>query len=837
MRKKRLLVLINFLIRSILEYFIDYSVKRNSYYIKCIRNKKIENRGILFEAYHGINFTGNAYALFKYIIEHSLNYKCYLVIRNIDDPMIRWIKTKYQNKNIEIVQYQSKKYLQVLATVKYLVNDTTFLPYFNKRKEQVYINTWHGTPIKKLGNDIEQSYFSENKNVQKNLITSDKLALPNEFTAKKLISSNDLTGILNSEISITGNARMDLTINSNKEEIYNKYNLNSQKKLVLYAPTYKNKCNHKVNDYILELINERNEIQNQLGNDYIVYIKTHYLITQNEVRYDLNDYFIPNWYDANELLSVIDILITDYSSIFFDFLPLQKPIYFYMKDKEDYTFERGLYFEIEELPGSVSYNMKDLLKNLNIPITDYLNSYKINIENFINKYCRYDDGNSSYRTLNFMLGSIYGDKRYKSNKKVIVFYGGGFYNNGITNSLINMSKAFDYDKYEFVIVENNKIFKDKLNNIKRLDSRVHLITLFTDINRNLRDTLELNMFNRQGFNSKYISEKRIIKLFREYSDQLLGNLHPEVMIDYSGYNKLFTALFAFTIAKKNAIFLHNDMYEEFNKLIDGRYKHRWNLKVIFSLYDQFTKIVTVSNSTNKANTINLKQYIKDSENKMTSISNIIDGDNIIKQAALGYSEASIKIISDDGVEKNFLKDTSYSDISFKCISTPNKDDINFITLARLSPEKNQQNLIKAFKEIVNINKNCKLFILGEGPLYESLNKLIRNLNLENHVYLLGFVNNPYMILDRCDCFILTSNYEGQGISILEAQILKKPIIGTNVNGIKSVVNEDSGILVENNITSIVEGMKAYLNGKIPSIKFDYKDYNEQILLKIENELL
>lgn len=70
-----------------------------------------------------------------------------------------------------------------------------------------------------------------------------------------------------------------------------------------------------------------------------------------------------------------------------------------------------------------------------------------------------------------------------------------------------MSKVFDYDKYEFVIVENNKIFTDKLNNIKRLDSRVHLITLFTDINKNLRDTLELNMFNRQGFDSKYISKK------------------------------------------------------------------------------------------------------------------------------------------------------------------------------------------------------------------------------------------------------------------------------------------------------------------------------------------
>ncbi|MDW4347245.1 glycosyltransferase [Staphylococcus saprophyticus] len=837
MGKSRILMILSFLIKPILEKYIDYNVKRNSYYIKCTRNKKIESRGILFEAYHGANFTGNAYAIFKYIVENSLNYKCYLVIRNIDDPMIKWIETKYPNKNIEVVKYQSKKYLKVLATAKYLINDTTFLPYFNKRKEQIYLNTWHGTPLKKLGNDIENSSFSENKNVQKNLITSDKLALPNEFTVKKLIGSNDLIGILNSEISLTGNARMDLTINSNKEEIYSKYNLNGNKKLVLYAPTYKNKCNHEVNDYITELIDERNEIQNQLGDEYIVYIKTHYLITQNEVMHNINDHFIPNWYDANELLSVVDILITDYSSIFFDFLPLQKPIYFYMKDKEDYSFERGLYFEIDELPGSISFNMRDLLNNLNIPITDYLNSYKTNIEKFISEYCIYDDGNSSYRTVNFMLGNISGDKRYKSNKKVIAFYGGGFYNNGITNSLINMSKTFDYDRYEFVIIENNKIFTDKLNNIKRLDSRVHLITLFTDMNRNIRDTLELNTFNRQGFNSKYINKKRIIKLFREYSNQVLGNLHPEVMIDYSGYNKLFTALFAFTIAKKNAIFLHNDMHEEFNKLIDGRYKHRWNLKVVFSLYDQFTKIVSVSNSTNKANINNLKHYIKTPEKKMISISNIIDGDNIIKQAALGYGKGSIKIISDDGIEKNFLKDTLYSDLSFKCILAPNEKDVNFITLARLSPEKNQQNLIKAFKEIVNINRNCKLYILGEGPLYEDLNNIIRKLNLENHVYLLGFISNPYMFLDRCDCFILTSNYEGQGISILEAQILKKPIIGTNVNGIKSVVNENSGILVENNISSIVGGMKAYLKGDIPSKKFDYKNYNEKIILKIEKEIL
>jgi len=80
---------LSFLIRPIFEKFTDYNVKRNSRYINNIRNKKIESRGVLFEAYHGINFTGNAYALFKYIVENSLNYKCYIAIKNKDDPMIK----------------------------------------------------------------------------------------------------------------------------------------------------------------------------------------------------------------------------------------------------------------------------------------------------------------------------------------------------------------------------------------------------------------------------------------------------------------------------------------------------------------------------------------------------------------------------------------------------------------------------------------------------------------------------------------------------------------------------------------------------------------------------
>ena len=68
-------------------------------------------------------------------------------------------------------------------------------------------------------------------------------------------------------------------------------------------------------------------------------------------------------------------------------------------------------------------------------------------------------------------------------------------------------------------------------------------------------------------------------------------------------------------------------------------------------------------------------------------------------------------------------------------------------------------------------------------------------------------------------------------------MLGKPIIGTNVSGINTVINKENGLLVENNVESIANGLLMFLNGEVPSSKFDYKKYNEKIINKLENELL
>ncbi|MGW7981134.1 glycosyltransferase [Staphylococcus xylosus] len=155
----------------------------------------------------------------------------------------------------------------------------------------------------------------------------------------------------------------------------------------------------------------------------------------------------------------------------------------------------------------------------------------------------------------------------------------------------------------------------------------------------------------------------------------------------------------------------------------------------------------------------------------------------------------------------------------------------------MSPEKNHDSLIKAFKNVTEIEPKSKLYILGDGPLFKHLERLIKELKLENHVFLLGFIKNPFMFVAKCDCFVLTSNYEGQGMVILEAQTLSKPVIGTNVSGINSILDNTNGLLIENNIESIKDGLVTYLNGNVPQITFDYKTYNLEIMDKFEKQVL
>src|SRR5699024_4104716 len=104
------------------------------------------------------------------------------------------------------------------------------------------------------------------------------------------------------------------------------------------------------------------------------------------------------------------------------------------------------------------------------------------------------------------------------------------------------------------------------------------------------------------------------------------------------------------------------------------------------------------------------------------------------------------------------------------------------------------------------------------------------LNLNNRVIFTGHLNNPYQLHSMCDCFVLSSNYEGQAIVLLEDLILEKPIITTDVPSPRSVVEGGYGLIVENTTDGLTAGMQQFLNGdRLNEQKFDYKAYQQKAL--------
>src|SRR5699024_5682960 len=125
-------------------------------------------------------------------------------------------------------------------------------------------------------------------------------------------------------------------------------------------------------------------------------------------------------------------------------------------------------------------------------------------------------------------------------------------------------------------------------------------------------------------------------------------------------------------------------------------------------------------------------------------------------------------------------------------------------------------------------KRLKLYIVGDGDLRERLMTMVQDLNLERKVFFTGQLSNPYPLLNLCDCFVLSSNHEGQPVVLFEALILGKPIIVTDIPGSRSVVEDGYGFIVNNSVHGLVGGMNRFINGKQLNEKsFDYETYRQK----------
>ena len=369
---------------------------------KLSKNLKIDEKLIIFSAFAGSSYTCSPKAIYEYIVKDP-KYKSYKFVWAFKKPEE---KAKYFNdKRTTIVKYNSKEFFEKLSQAKYWVFNFKTPEYFIKKQEQIFIQCWHGTPLKRLGCDIEiekGNKATELKDIHKSYIDDakkyDYFISPSKFATEKFCSSFGLNKLNKENIIIEkGYPRNEYLFKFKQEEvneIKKKNNIPKNKKVILYAPTFRDNQYQAGKGHTYKLGINLLRLKEELDEDYIILMRLHYLVSNNidvsqfkNFVYDVSDYE-----DINELYVISDLLITDYSSVFFDYANLKRPILFYMYDLEEYKNNiRDFYIDLDELPGPIVKNEKDLIvniKNIESINKEYASKYK----DFRNKYNYLDNG-------------------------------------------------------------------------------------------------------------------------------------------------------------------------------------------------------------------------------------------------------------------------------------------------------------------------------------------------------------------------------------------------------------------------------------------------------------
>lgn len=338
--------------------------------------KRINKNMIVFSNFDGKGYGDNP----KYIcnkIDKS-KYDCVWIVKDLNESMPIGVRK---------VKYGSLEHYRALAEAHFWVDNMHKNMITQKRLGQIYIQTWHGDgPLKKIEYDsdnLPQSYYDM---INHDIKMIDYFISGSEFKTKQCKSAFRYNGC----ILEIGNPRNDIFFKRKdfKERIFP--NL-KEKKWILYAPTYREGKSNVIDPYIII-----NRYKEKYNNDCVVLIKEHPNMTDrvNTYKYSDNVINVNNYPDTQELLVAADILITDYSSIMWDYSLQQKLVILYHPDVKEYNEERGYYLPFEQLPYCEAFNINEVCDF--IMNTD-MQEYKKRLSYFMERYKSYDDGNAADR--------------------------------------------------------------------------------------------------------------------------------------------------------------------------------------------------------------------------------------------------------------------------------------------------------------------------------------------------------------------------------------------------------------------------------------------------------
>jgi len=307
----------------------------------------------------------------------------------------------------------TEEYYEALARSKYLISNDDMQRPFRKRDGQVYLQTWHGTPLKRIGFDITNpqfisgtAYFDQ---LARDVAQWDLLLSPNPFSTPIMRRAFRYDG----EICEYGYPGNDLLGRSGPAElaarVRDRLGLPAGKRVVLYAPTWRdNQVYANGRRYRFDMRLDLERAWRELGEDHVFLIRGHHH-NADDVPAGMRDGFALNvtaYPDITELYLVSDVLVTDYSSAMFDYAVTGRPILFFTYDLAEYRDSlRGFYFDFEaEAPGPLLADSAEVIKAIR-DVDAVAASHRDAYQRFAARFCSLDDGKAGVRVCDRLFGS------------------------------------------------------------------------------------------------------------------------------------------------------------------------------------------------------------------------------------------------------------------------------------------------------------------------------------------------------------------------------------------------------------------------------------------------
>lgn len=372
------------------------------------KSLKTNEKQIIFSAFQGRLYACSPKAIYEYMI-NCPDYSDYTFVWAFNKPEEKM--DLFDNERTIIVKYNTEEFFKYLSTSRYWIFNFKTTPYFIKKNDQIFVQCWHGTPLKKIGMDIQiegnaatskskihQSYIADAKKY-------DYLISPSQYATEKFITAFGLKQLSKESIVIEkGYPRNDKLINFSEEmvnQIKNDLGIASDKKVILYCPTFRDDQYKSGVGHTYQLGINLLRLKEKLPDNYVLLLRLHYLVSNH---IDISQFKgfaidVSNYDDVNDLYIVSDMLITDYSSVFFDYLNLKKPILFYMYDLQKYKNNlRDFYIDTNELPGPIYEDEMELIQAIK-HVDSLFEINKAKYLEFCNKYTYLDDGNATERVV------------------------------------------------------------------------------------------------------------------------------------------------------------------------------------------------------------------------------------------------------------------------------------------------------------------------------------------------------------------------------------------------------------------------------------------------------